>query len=159
MKLLYCMFTCSLNLKMQCVLPCTVVWYMFCHKFIYLSNKIIMDVESLGYKRINQIFNALSSTLCVCVCALVCVHACMYVCVCACVQTYFSSLLGQTCTTSTFLLVGLLFLLFLYVEHFWSLRCFFLCVESFFFPLSLLSVFLSLSHTHTHTHTHVWHTH
>ena len=34
-KLLYCMFTtCSLNLKMQCVLPCTVVWYMFCHKFI-----------------------------------------------------------------------------------------------------------------------------
>ena len=85
----------------------------------------------------------------------------MYACVCAHVQTYFSSLLRQTCTTGTFLLVGLLFLLFLYVEHFWSLRCFFLTAfvwKAFFSSLSFVCFPLSLFHTHTHTRTCAAHT-
>ena len=95
-----------------------------------------------------------------CVCMHACVHvcACMHVCVCVrvCVQAYFSSLLGQTCTTGT-CLVGLLFLLF-HVEHLWSLRCFFLTAFVWkvlpllvpfcrtFLPLSVFS----LTHMHTH---------
>ena len=160
MKLLYCRFTCSLNLKVQCVLSS-----MFCHKFNF-SDKIIMDVESPGYKKINQIFNALTSTLCVCVCALVCVHACMcacvcmYACVCVCACVRASIFLKSTGTDMhhRYLLGGaplssVSCRTFMVIKALLS-HC--LCVESSApaspFLQNISSSVCFFSHTHAHTH-------